>query len=741
MKSKYLYLVISIILLLGFVIAVEWTPQGTMNMRNVYNITNVPYYNGTDINITGYYYGDGSQLTNLNIIETLWNANYSTFLTHIDWGIATNGTLMLTEDWNATNTSYYLDSNPDNFIDWSYPSNGTLAYNSTFSNYYTLSEINEMNTSNNNYILYTNGTMKSYVNSEDTRFNNTLKSYIDSQDSLFNTSNNNYILYTNTTMKNYVDTRGYLTSYTETDPLAYNGTLAYNSSLSNYYLNSNPSGYISSYSETDPYWLANYSDFLIISAWNDTGLIKEWDPNSYIKDWDPNGYIKDWNSTGYIKDWSYIDTWDTSWLANWSAYNTTWSTDTNTWDTSWFNNWTVYNTSWSQDTTYTQGTNMSFSGTQINWDGSWAESVFAKITQLTSYVKWSDLWNQVYNETEIDAFTLSHWTDDLGNRGYTSLSNFTDNVFGNSTIARIGDCPEGQFIQNTTTGGNECTAPAGGGDITAVYTTLDNYLYNGSASGDIYLRFNDTLLNDTIDNRDTDTTYTVNGVLLDLTGTVFSVNEGTLTNGKGCKFVTGTGVVCDQTYLTSYTESDPIWSSNYTAYNDSWSLDTNTWDTSWFNNWTVYNTTWSTDTTYSDLSEFNDDILWTSTFNSTGDTRWTTETYVNLQNTSMKNYVDSNPWSFITSSALSPYVQWTTLWNQVYNETEVDAINISMKNYVDSNPGNYITSLLSDTSPQLGGNLDANAYEIQLDSNNKLCLDGATCSHYIYYNGTATIIS
>ena len=495
MKSKYLYLVISIILLLGFVIAVEWTPQGTMNMRNVYNITNVPYYNGTDINITGYYYGDGSQLTNLNIIETLWNANYSTFLTHIDWGIATNGTLMLTEDWNATNTSYYLDSNPDNFIDWSYPSNGTLAYNSTFSNYYTLSEINEMNTSNNNYILYTNGTMKSYVNSEDTRFNNTLKSYIDSQDSLFNTSNNNYILYTNTTMKNYVDTRGYLTSYTETDPLAYNGTLAYNSSLSNYYLNSNPSGYISSYSETDPYWLANYSDFLIISAWNDTGLIKDWDPNSYIKDWDPNGYIKDWNSTGYIKDWSYVDTWDTSWLANWSAYNTTWSTDTNT------------------------------------------------------------------------------------------------------------------------------------------------------------------------------------------------------------------------------------------------------WDTSWFNNWTVYNTTWSTDTTYSDLSEFNDDILWTSTFNSTGDTRWTTETYVNLQNTSMKNYVDSNPWSFITSSALSPYVQWITLWNQVYNETEVDAINISMKNYVDSNPGNYITSLLSDTSPQLGGNLDANTYDIQLDSNNKLCLDGATCSHYIYYNGTATIIS
>ena len=523
----------------------------------------------------------------------------------------------------------------------------------------------------------------------------------------------------------------------------------------------------------------------------------------------------------------------------------------------------AYNTTWSQDTIYTQGTNISFSGTQINWDGSWAESVFAKIIQLTSYVKWSNLWNQVYNETEIDAFTLSHWTDDLGNRGYTSLSNFTDNVFGNSTIARIGDCPEGQFVQNTTTGGNECTAPAGGGDITAVYTTLDNYLYNGSASGDIYLRFNDTLMYNAIGNYYDQSLNTTDNITfnklsltnnLDISATGSSTSNprtgafSNLASGNAVRFMFGdehnafqnaygndlqiysywgvqliggmqnynsgflppgftktidAGVLIKSlndigddggspadpivtlvvmgppdvtgnltewrdnnsnilaslgptgnitapyfigdgsqlTNLPAGSESDPIWSSNYTAYNDSWSLDTNTWDTSWFNNWSAYNTTWSTDTTYSDLSEFNDDILWTSIFNSTGDTRWTTETYVNLQNTSMKNYVDSNPWSFITSSALSPYVQWITLWNQVYNETEVDAINISMKNYVDSNPGNYITSLLSDTSPQLGGNLDANTYDIQLDSNNKLCLDGATCSHYIYYNGTATIIS
>jgi len=77
-------------------------------------------------------------------------------------------------------------------------------------------------------------------------------------------------------------------------------------------------GYIKDYTETDPYWLANYSDFLTISAWNDTGL---------IQDWNADGYIKDWNSTGFIKDWSYVDTdtWDTSWLSNWTAYNSSWS--------------------------------------------------------------------------------------------------------------------------------------------------------------------------------------------------------------------------------------------------------------------------------------------------------------------------------------------------------------------------------------------------------------------------------
>lgn len=54
-------------------------------------------------------------------------------------------------------------------------------------------------------------------------------------------------------------------------------------------------------------------------------------------------------------------------------------------------------------------------------------------------------------------------------------------------------------------GGVECVV-AGTGDITAV--NGDEYITNGSATGDVNLVFNETRLNDTIDSRDTDTNET-----------------------------------------------------------------------------------------------------------------------------------------------------------------------------------------------------------------------------------------
>jgi hypothetical protein len=65
--------------------------------------------------------------------------------------------------------------------------------------------------------------------------------------------------------------------------------------------------------------------------------------------------------------------------------------------------------------------------------------------------------------------------------------------------------------------------------------------------------------------------YSASGTLLDLTGTTFSINEGTLTNNKFCKYVASTGIVCDSdaTGLSYISETESTSSPNDTIYVDS----------------------------------------------------------------------------------------------------------------------------------------------------------------------------
>ena len=184
-------------------------------------------------------------------------ANYLTSFTELD-PKAYNGTLafnsslsnyLLKTEWNATNTSYYLASNPSGYIDWSKATNGTLALASSIP-------------TNNNQLLNGNN----YWNNTFATFNKTYA------DSLYYELSNPYSYYNSSTIPSYMPSAyatnntfypyssnpaNYLTSFTELDPKAYNGTLAFNSSLSNYllktewnatntsyYLASNPSNYI-----------------------------------------------------------------------------------------------------------------------------------------------------------------------------------------------------------------------------------------------------------------------------------------------------------------------------------------------------------------------------------------------------------------------------------------------------------------------------------------------------------------
>ncbi len=130
----------------------------TTNDAAYRSATNISYYLAT--NPFGFYNSTTLPATN----EVLWNANYSTFLTKINWANAANGTLLSAALFNTnyttndalyrsmTNTSYYLTTNPFLFYNsttipaystWANVVNGTVYLSSNPSNYLTNSTMNK----------------------------------------------------------------------------------------------------------------------------------------------------------------------------------------------------------------------------------------------------------------------------------------------------------------------------------------------------------------------------------------------------------------------------------------------------------------------------------------------------------------------------------------------------------------------------------------------------------------------
>ena len=176
------------ILLIGFIWAVDFTPQGNINLRGVYNITNGVNASFSGNVSAGFFQGDGSGLTSVTGTDNTWVANWTAYnstawTTTIQeiWDVAGNGTLFFTSNWNATNTSYllisnwnatntsylliknwnstntsyYLASNPDEFIDWTIATNGTLFltenWNATNTSYITQASEGNLNVNSSDF--------------------------------------------------------------------------------------------------------------------------------------------------------------------------------------------------------------------------------------------------------------------------------------------------------------------------------------------------------------------------------------------------------------------------------------------------------------------------------------------------------------------------------------------------------------------------------------------------------------
>jgi len=90
--------------------------------------------------------------------------------------------------------------------------------------------------------------------------------------------------------------------------------------------------------------------------------------------------------------------------------------------------------------------------------------------------------------------------------------------------------------------------------IRAVYT--NDLLFNGEIQPDGSTCSNGEILKKTAANdwdcsADAGGNYTASGTLLQLVGTDFSLKEGTLTNGKGCSYLSASGLNCNSDFLTS----------------------------------------------------------------------------------------------------------------------------------------------------------------------------------------------
>lgn len=322
---------------------------------------------------------------------------------------------------------------------------------------------------------------------------------ISSSSSQWNITGSDWI-YNNSGALDWNETKGNATYIQDDDETSLNvnssiywNTFQYASDL-NYYILS----YWANITDK-PQYLSNFTndiDLINSSYANNTYILQSEEGNLNVNS---SGYWDDLNtpsdiSTGDLTDDdTYIKADGTNPLtANWDAGN--------------FN--IAINTS-ILDTIYSTGGNVT-----INDDVTTTGNVFVGDGTQAFYMQNNGSTNLFY--ALLNDFTFANDTTILGLLGLTSGTTVNDIdivavdndnalITSGGVYDLLGDCANGEFVMNLTTGGPEC------------YT-------------------------------DQDTTYTAGGTLLQLAGTEFSVDEGTLTDDNLCNYeATGTQLDCDNT--------------------------------------------------------------------------------------------------------------------------------------------------------------------------------------------------
>ena len=349
----------------------------------------------------------------------------------------------------------------------------------------------------------------------------------------------------NTTITNEINARISIGNWSEDKPNYVNQTYA----NATYYLDSNPDSFSSTTGTVTS--VATDDTYLTGGAITTTGTItfNETKLNETIEALD--------NDTKYTADEIYINLVGTEFSQDETKLNAT-IDDRDT------------------DTTYDNGTGLVLTGTTFSFDQTYGDGRYYLDSNPDGFASGSS------------NLTLSDITTSIGNWSLDK-PNYVNETYANDTYYLDSNPDSFSSTVGTVTSVATDDIYLTGGAITSTGTiSLDETKLNATiealdndtkyTADEIYINLigtefsqDETKLNATIDDRDTDTTYTASGTLLDLSTTTFSVNAGTLTTGKGCKFVTGSGIVCDQDYsttvgtITSVTGTSPIVSSGGTT--------------------------------------------------------------------------------------------------------------------------------------------------------------------------------
>jgi len=327
-------------------------------------------------------------------------------------------------------------------------------------------------------------------------------------------------------------------------------------------------------------------------------------------------------------------------------------------------------------------------------------------------------------------------------------------------VTKPGDCSAGDFVTGIDGASLDCSTPS--------YFTVgdeEDQLweanYTACAAGNHLYFSGDSLACES----DDDTTYSASGTLLDLTDTTFSINEGTLTDERICEYEStgtqlectlvkdgsgecGSGAVClgDHTHDTRYFTETEITNFDY-----------------WNNTFATFNKTYA-DTLYAgigaggwapsattDLNMSKYDIFNITMINITGDDA------IHIGSAENDHFIyfyeDGDPVSeYLKWDQSSDYFRFSDSLNVVgtLSATDISAGTIlatSDINTYGSGDDLWLGSGTQSTAKfkaYADGSLNISegafevtaAGEVQVDSGNKVCLDGATCSKYIWYNGS-----